>query len=210
MLCSTIQTLDELDDAFPSMTWSLEGGDLELRPKSYLWAYPTSPGSLIPGWCLGLMDNGPSAALLGGLTFRDIAVTYNVRDQQIEFTPTSCALFPSAMQSAIQPASTRESSTALDTIDAAAPNATAAAAAALSPALPAAAQDLPAAVASKDGPLVTISSIIEGSDGASATPPAGAGLRPGSTGGSLKLYAWMMVRCLSSMHDWAVDSETFP
>lgn len=71
-----------LSDFFPDVSLSLDNGaTLVLTPLRYI--YIDTPGT----YCLGVFDNGPSGALIGGIAVRDTLVVYDRRNRRVGFAP---------------------------------------------------------------------------------------------------------------------------
>jgi hypothetical protein len=80
--------LDALESVFPKVMLTFEGGaDLELAPLQYLFVHTFDSGK----YCLGMFDNGEDEGfLLGGITFRNVLVTYDLGNKRIGFGEASC------------------------------------------------------------------------------------------------------------------------
>jgi hypothetical protein len=80
--------LDALESVFPKVMLTFEGGaDLELAPLQYLFVHTFDSGK----YCLGMFDNGEDEGfLLGGITFRNVLVTYDLENKRIGFGEASC------------------------------------------------------------------------------------------------------------------------
>lgn len=80
--------LDALESVFPRVTMSFEGGaDLDLKPLQYLFVHTFDSGK----YCLGVFDNGEEEGfLLGGITVRNVLVTYDLENRRIGFGEASC------------------------------------------------------------------------------------------------------------------------
>ncbi|KAG1666106.1 hypothetical protein FOA52_010896 [Chlamydomonas sp. UWO 241] len=67
---------------FPAMALVFGGGvEVDMRPLQYL--FKTGTGT----YCLGVFDNFASGTLVGGISMRNVLVTYDRRDQRIGFLP---------------------------------------------------------------------------------------------------------------------------
>ncbi|KAG2424657.1 hypothetical protein HXX76_014381 [Chlamydomonas incerta] len=76
----------DLDKYFPPAEFVFGGGaKLTLPPLRYLFL--SKPAE----YCLGIFDNGNSGALVGGVSVRDVVVTYDRRNSKVGFTTMACA-----------------------------------------------------------------------------------------------------------------------
>ncbi|KAG2496491.1 hypothetical protein HYH03_005316 [Edaphochlamys debaryana] len=83
----------DLEKFFPSATFVFgEGAVLELPPVRYLFV--SRPGE----YCLGVFDNGGSGTLIGGVSVRDVTVTYDRKRGRVGFTPMPCAAVLKALE----------------------------------------------------------------------------------------------------------------
>lgn len=79
--------VDGLQRVFPVAKFIFQGGvELELTPLQYLFIHTFNSGK----YCLGVFDNGDSGTLLGGITFRNVLVQYDVERNRIGFGKASC------------------------------------------------------------------------------------------------------------------------
>ncbi|KAK9808761.1 hypothetical protein WJX72_003142 [[Myrmecia] bisecta] len=78
---------ERLDTVFPSMEFHFaEATTLKVGPLNYLFMHTGEAGA----YCLGVFDNGGSGTLLGGITFRDVLVQYDRRNQRAGFGQAQC------------------------------------------------------------------------------------------------------------------------
>lgn len=60
---------------------------LKLRPKNYLFMHDDHANA----YCLGFFNNGYAGTLLGGITFRDVLVVYELGKKRVVFlSPFDC------------------------------------------------------------------------------------------------------------------------
>lgn len=79
--------LEGLKKLFPLAKFTFKGGvELELSPLQYLFVHTFNSGK----YCLGIFDNGNAGILLGGITFRNVLVQYDVARNRIGFGKASC------------------------------------------------------------------------------------------------------------------------
>lgn len=84
---SSHDDLEGLQKVFPIVKFTFKGNvTLELSPLQYLFVHTFNSGK----YCLGIFDNGDSGILLGGITFRNVLVQYDVARNRIGFGKASC------------------------------------------------------------------------------------------------------------------------
>lgn len=81
------EDLEGLQKVFPLAKFTFKNGvQLELTPLQYLFVHTFNSGK----YCLGIFDNGDSGILLGGITFRNVLVQYDVAKNRVGFGKASC------------------------------------------------------------------------------------------------------------------------
>lgn len=81
------EDLEGLQKVFPVAKFTFKGGvTLELSPLQYLFVHTFNSGK----YCLGIFDNGDSGILLGGITFRNVLVQYDIGRNRVGFGKASC------------------------------------------------------------------------------------------------------------------------
>ena len=79
--------LEGLRRVFPAVKMRFKDDiELDLAPLQYLFIHTFESGK----YCLAVFDNGNSGILLGGITFRNILVQYDVVNKRIGFGHASC------------------------------------------------------------------------------------------------------------------------
>jgi len=79
--------LEGLRRVFPTVRMRFKGDiELDLAPLQYLFIHTFESGK----YCLAVFDNGNSGILLGGITFRNILVQYDLVNKRIGFGHASC------------------------------------------------------------------------------------------------------------------------
>lgn len=74
----------QLAAIFPEVVLTFDADiNLVLTPMQYL--FMLSEGK----WCLGVFNNGPNGALIGGITVRNTLVQYDKRNKRVGFAPVS-------------------------------------------------------------------------------------------------------------------------
>lgn len=122
-LCFTVKLVcrpdlekhQDLAGTLPGLTLLLGAHqkELKLRPKSYLFKQPFLNGSQ-SAWCLGMLDGGATAATIGAITLRDVAVTMDKKRREVHFRPVpSCNDFAGSI-AAIESETSSSGSTVAD------------------------------------------------------------------------------------------------
>jgi len=84
---SSHEDLEGLERVFPLAKFIFKGNvTLDLSPLQYLFVHTFDSGK----YCLGIFDNGDSGILLGGITFRNVLVQYDVARNRVGFGKASC------------------------------------------------------------------------------------------------------------------------
>lgn len=84
-----VEHADQLEHVFPHLDLQFKGGlNLRMGPLNYLFMHTAEAGA----YCLGVFDNGKSGTLLGGITFRNILVQYDRRNQRVGFGTAPCQM----------------------------------------------------------------------------------------------------------------------
>ena len=76
-----------LRKVFPPVQFVFKDGVvLDLNPLNYLFVHTFESGK----YCLGVFDNGDAGVLLGGITFRNVLVQYDLEKKRVGFGEASC------------------------------------------------------------------------------------------------------------------------
>lgn len=76
-----------LRKVFPPVQFVFKDGVvLDLSPLNYLFVHTFESGK----YCLGVFDNGDAGVLLGGITFRNVLVQYDLAKKRVGFGEASC------------------------------------------------------------------------------------------------------------------------
>ena len=100
-VCYSLPAATEFGSYFPNMTLRLVGANITLPPDNYLFLWgPDKPRV----FCVGVFDNGPSGALVGALSVRDVLVLYDRPAKRVGLLKTNCTTLMNSGVGALLPA----------------------------------------------------------------------------------------------------------